>query len=323
MNKEWITKYIVGEMNAAERATMEAWIEADPVHKEEYIAMKKVWELSAQKGDAPEIDIDRAWNTFTQLRTERAQSKDEVVVKIRTSRSPFRWIGAAAAILLILGLSYWGLNDKLSQETDLRTLTQTLRAPLPDGSMVSLNKDTELHYHKSWFGKKRAVSLVEGEAFFEVKKDKAHPFVIEAGQHRITVVGTSFHVRRTPGETEVIVATGKVRVNYGDQEVFLLPEQRIVIADTSKQTVKVDSVKDNLYRYYVHQVFEFDNTPLSRVFEALGKAYEKEFVLENPAHRKLLYSAKFEQQGLSEMIDVILKTFDLKMKKRGNKYYIN
>src|SRR5690606_9925607 len=77
------------------------------------------------------------------------------------------------------------------------------------------------------------------------------------------------------------------------------------------------------YRYYVHQEFTFENTPLPRVFEILGKAYQKKFLIEDPKIKALTYTATFEQQNLNEIIDVILRTFSLKISKKDEAYYIN
>lgn len=321
MKKEFITNYITGESSAQERAAVEAWIHENPAHKAEYLQLKKIWEMNTLELQPPAIDLDQAWLKFKELRETKAGLPTGEIKALKRPFAAYVWM-AAAGLLLVFGASFFWLNSRFSANNLLRTAaTETKRMELPDGSTVSLNTATEMSYHKTWLGKDRQVELLRGAVFFDVKKDPKHPFVIQAGQHRITVLGTSFHVLRKANETEVIVASGRVRVNYADKELFLTANQGISIPDTVKGLVKVDSIKDNFYRYYVHQEFVFENTPLQRVFEVLGKAYNKEFILDEKL-RKLPYTASFEQQSLSEMLAVIVKTFNLKVEQQADKYFI-
>ncbi len=321
MKKEWIAKYINGEATAEEQTDVEQWIKENAGHEKEYLDMKEIWEISGQGKVAPVVNIDIAWANFIRMRDERVAHKEGIVHALTNKRT----IGWRAAIVVgILGIcSIWWASHSLTEELDLKTQVQTQRSLLPDGSVVNLNKNTTLHYRKSWLSKNREVYLQQGEAFFDVKKNKDQPFVIESGKTRITVLGTSFHVRREADETEVIVASGSVKVNYANQEIVLKPEQTITVSDTSKFQLKIDTVPDHLYRYYIHQEFVFENTPLSRVFATLAKAYEVQFVVDNSEKGKLLLTATFEQQSLAEMLQVIVQTFDLKVEKKGSKFYIN
>ncbi len=320
MKKEWIAKYISGQTTAEECARVEQWIKEDVLHEKEYLDTKKIWDMSGQGKYTPKVDIDIAWANFIRKRDAHVEDREKVL-RTLVKRRIMRW-SAAIAIGILGTLSVWWINNSLSEEVHLKTVLHTLKSSLPDGSIVNLNKHTTLHYRKTWFGKEREVYLRQGEAFFDVNRDEAHPFVIESGKTRITVLGTSFHVRRGAQETEVIVASGSVKVNYADQEVLLKPEQMIVIPDTSKLQLKVDTVPDHLYRYYIHQEFVFENTPLTRVFDTLKKAYDIQFVIDTPETGELLLSATFEQQTLTEILNVIVQTFNLKIEKKGNKYHI-
>lgn len=308
--KELIIKYIVGEADNQERLLVEAWVAENSDNKKELEKMKKVWDIGGEPKQIPEIDVDKAWSDFVRMRDGGR-------------RNSLNWISIAASLLLFAALAFWGSQSIFSVEKKLKTDLQVQHVGLPDGSMAHLNTHAEMVYQKQWLRKERKVRLFKGEVFFDVKKNQNNPFVIESGKSKITVLGTSFHVRRDGTDTEVIVASGAVKVSYSGQELVLKPNQMIVVSDTSNQKVRVDTVPDQLYRYYVHQEFTFENTPLPRVFEILGKAYGKKFVIEDPKTKALTYTATFEQQNLNEIVDVILKTFDLKMSKKDDVYYIN
>lgn len=308
--KELLIKYIVGEADHQERLLVETWAAEHSDNKKELEEMKRVWDIGEERKQVPEIDVDKAWSDFVRMRDNR-------------KRNHLNWIRVAASLLLFGAFVFWGLQSILRVEKKLKTDMQVQHVGLPDGSTVHLNTRAEMIYRKDWLGKDRRVRLFAGEVFFDVKKDPDNPFVIESGKSKITVLGTSFHVRRDGMDTEVIVASGAVKVAYNKQKIVLKPNQMIVVSDTSDQKVRIDTVPDQLYRYYVHQEFTFENTPLPRVFEILGKAYQKKFLIEDPEAKNLTYTATFEQQNLTEIIDVILKTFDLKMSKKDDVYYIN
>ncbi|NGM64402.1 FecR domain-containing protein [Sphingobacterium sp. SGR-19] len=311
MNSELIVKYIVGEADQQERSVVERWIAEDTNNKQEFEKMKKIWDMGEWTEQVPDVDIDDAWSNFLRMRDGR-----------KKHISWNRW-AIAAALLVFCALGFWAMEASLGDRKTFRTETQVQYATLPDGSTVHLNTHAEMHYGKGWLDKYRHVQLHKGEVFFDVKKDPKHPFVIQAGKSEITVLGTSFHVRREGVLTEVIVASGSVKVARGQQQVVLKPNQMVLLADTSTAEIRIDTVPDQLYRYYVRQEFIFENTELQRVFEVLGKAYGKQFVIDNPKTRELPYTATFEQQSLQEILEAILKTFDLKIVKKDNVYHIN
>lgn len=314
-----VTKYIVGDASPEEVLVVEQWISSNHENEKVYQQMKKAWELSKQTTVPEDIDIDRVWANFVRKKNEREEAQVKYEKPSRVF--PVKWM-IAAVTLLCLGISLYFFAARAAVDKQLQSFADVRRDQLPDGSVVTLNKYSEIAYSESWLSKNRSVKLTSGEVFFEVKRDEKHPFVIDAGKTKITVLGTSFHVRRGNGETEVIVTSGSVSVRSADQEVILKPLQSVLISDTLKNKLKVDTVPDQLYRYYVHQEFVFENTPLPRVLEILNKAYDQHLVLSNPKHRQLLLTATFEQQPLSEIIKVIMETFDLKIEKKGNQYYI-
>lgn len=321
MKREVLVKCIIGEGSHEEHELLREWCMQDPDHQKEYEEMKKTWESSRKVGEVPSVDIDKAWDNFVQIRANSNTGKKTLSM----SNMPVSglWWRVAAAVIFIGLLSFYGLSYFLDQNTLLSTANHFQRTDLPDGSTVYLNRHATMKYQKEWWGRTRTVDLQQGEVFFDIKRDERTPFVIQSGASLITVLGTSFHVRRGESETEVIVASGSVRVKYGAHEVVLQPNEGVVIADTLKQKAKLDTVPDQLYRYYVHQEFVFENTPLVRVFEVLGRAYDKHFVIQNESIGQLRYTATFRQQDLSQMIGVIMMTFNLEIKQHGDRYHIN
>ena len=319
MKKDLLIKYILEEVNPEEKIQIQNWIDSHPMNKKEYIALKKTWEMS--KGinqNLPEVDVDLAWEKFLENKAS-IEEKNPPIKNLDWKKTLM--IAASTTVLVLIGLS-WYLYSSNSSYVEVVSGKEYIKSILPDGSTVNLNRNANLTFDKQWLVNNRNVFLKQGEVFFDVKRDEKSPFIITSGKSKITVLGTSFHVSREKNITNVIVASGSVKVNFVNQEVILSPKETVTISDNDIHTLRVDTIKDELYKYYIAQEFIFENTPLKRVFAVLAKAYDKQIILEDPKKAKLLYTATFKQQNLNEMMNVIVQTFELKIEKRNNSYYV-
>src|SRR5258707_4032605 len=119
----------------------------------------------------------------------------------------------AAAALLIVGTAagaawYFSTDHTSSYRTQIGALATV---PLSDGSKVTLNTDSQIHVELN--PTMRRVKLDQGEAFFEVSKDGARPFVVEIADKRVIAVGTQFSVVRDNNDIRVFVTEGRVWID--------------------------------------------------------------------------------------------------------------
>jgi ferric-dicitrate binding protein FerR (iron transport regulator) len=129
----------------------------------------------------------------------------------------------AALFLIIAGAAilYYVLNsDQKIKNITAHADNKILKDTLPDGSVITLNKNASLVYPEKFKGDTRSVSLT-GEAFFEISPNKEKPFVIGVNDVMVKVVGTSFNIRSSRGTTEVIVESGIVQVTRHHKTVEL------------------------------------------------------------------------------------------------------
>ncbi|WP_172271302.1 FecR family protein [Caulobacter sp. RHG1] len=127
---------------------------------------------------------------------------------------------AACAAATVAGLPLWRGDRYRTRKGEVRQLA------LRDGSAVTLNTDSVLHVRFS--DQRRELRLLQGEALFDVAHDKSRPFVVRAGETEAVAVGTSFTVRRLPGEAvQVLVREGVVEVRRED--VASKPVQRLAV----------------------------------------------------------------------------------------------
>lgn len=189
---KWVSRIDRG-LNPEEKRELDEWLTADVRHQGALVRAHAVWG-----------DLDRAQVFRIAGDVQREPEKPQTHVNKRVAYA----YASAAFILLIIGVGGWfGYHrDRISTEVgEIRQL------PLIDGSRVTL--DTRSQIDVEYASSTRLVRLDSGEALFEVAKDPARPFVVQAGRVHVRAVGTVFLVRRqNDSGVEVIVTKGSVDV---------------------------------------------------------------------------------------------------------------
>ena len=165
---------------------------------------------------------------------------------------------------------------------------------------------------------------VEGEVFFDVKRDPSQPVVIKAEDAVIKVLGTSFNVRTDlPGNAvEVFVKSGKVKFFRNDEEsraVMLEPGYIGILMDNNIIKRRNDDIN---YLAWKTGKMLFKETSLEDVVSTLNSAYNVEVKINDPEIKDLTLSASFNNESIQNILQVISKTFNIKVVKKGKYQYI-
>lgn len=242
-------------------------------------------------------------------------------------RKRTNWLRIAAAAVLVIGvamISYVIIKGQRPEELTLVAQQSVVKDTLPDGTMVTLNKHSLVTYPAAFKGNKRVVNM-KGEVFFNVTPDKKKPFIIQANDVEIAVVGTSFNVKSENGSTEVIVETGIVRVTKDGKTIELKAGEKTLVAG-GVVTPEKEKVTDKLYKHYRTRQFVCDYTPLGKLAEVLNATYDTTIVIENSTVRNLRINATFNEEPLARIVDLIrqtqLGTYDIKIEQSGNTYIL-
>lgn len=216
IDEHLLLQYLNGNADEALRASVGAWLEADSGNREHLDRLESLWIETGRISPAPvAVDIDAAWMKMSARLNdaegipvpETAKESDPLLhtgskmVRMRHTRHLFR---AAAMIVLLVGLYslYWQFLRPVDQVV-LTSNGAVLSDTLPDGTEITLNRDSKLVYPEKFDRKKRTVTLT-GEAFFKVKHNAAQPFIVDAGPAGIRVLGTSFRVKtRSSSQSQV------------------------------------------------------------------------------------------------------------------------
>jgi transmembrane sensor len=193
---EWVARLDRADGDATTQAELQDWLGSDERRRGAFFRAQAAWAM-----------LDRA----SVLRTERADELSGAPDRNRWwSRRRLAWesgaLAAAGAAMLIL--NFGNLSD---HHTDIETaIGEIRRVPLGDGSLAAVNTQTKLSVTIK--PALRQVALAQGEAWFQVAKDRARPFIVEAGDVRVKAVGTAFSIRRTEQGAQVQVTEGVVEV---------------------------------------------------------------------------------------------------------------
>ena len=178
-----------------ERAALAEWLEKDTRNRVAYLELKAVWRRA-----------DR-------LRVLHAPGQS--LPSSAKPRSDTRFWRIAAALLFVFAAGTGGALFLRNQENWYATgIGETQNIRLADGTDIQLNTNTRLSANESPDG--RIVRLDHGEAYFDVVHDRDHPFVVLAGNRKITDIGTKFTVRKVDDSVDVTIVEGSVKVEVLD-----------------------------------------------------------------------------------------------------------
>jgi transmembrane sensor len=292
---------------------------------EVFMHLMQQGKLDKYLNNAMDRDIQSALAKDDQVDPEHTREQPAELPKtIRGNNYIFlRWSVAAAIAMLIL---FWGYSRFHQRGTVTLAVkinnhkSSILKQILPDGSTVWLNPHATLIYPKK-FGQLRKV-IMRGEAFFEVTKDHAHPFVITSGKVLTRVWGTSFRIRSIPGEnsTKISVLTGKVSVTVPSEEtadtnsertgdqIFLLPQQEATYKAAEHTLVKAPIPESSDVIVWRKSILTFDNAPLKTIASELSKFYHVNLHVEGKELQENTLTADFTDKNLADILVLICKS---------------
>ncbi|MFD1144365.1 FecR family protein [Larkinella insperata] len=259
----------------------------------------------------------------------------------------YGWLGlsAAAAVLLTLAGLWFGQPLALMKRTvaDQHTVSpgtvevnntsgKPQKITLKDGSWVVLQPNSRISYPEQ-FGEKTRQLTLRGEAFFDVKKDPARPFIVKTGELVTQVLGTSFTIKSydEAKAIEVAVLRGRVSVyetagkSPGSRNgVILVPNHKITFDKTSQTlTPSLVEAPRIVHPPETRTSFVFTNKTISEVFSALGDAYGIDFIVENQTVNNCVFNGDLNDLPLYTQLDLICKSVNATYERRGTTLFIH
>ncbi len=256
-----------------------------------------------------EVDVDREWERLF------SSIEKKTISKMKTRGLFLQYLKYAAAVVLGIGVSlstlYLTNQENLSTVGNYKLVTskgEKSYLQLPDGTRVWLNSCTTLEYAENYGHSNRSIYL-DGEAYFEVAKNKDLPFVVKANGIDVKAIGTAFNVSAYMEDSQLTTTlfNGKVAVQptLTKQEVLLEPNQ-VAVYDKSRNKIEVVPYDKKLFAQWRGGFLSFKMMYLQDITKLLERNYNVVFRYENQGIKKLRFSGSFRNnEDLSEILNVI------------------
>lgn len=316
-----MARYLSLEAVKEEILAFEKWLDEESVNRDIFQAYSKLWEHVGKVGAVAGLDLDAEWKSLEARMEENVQTHMIRMNPLKRKRMMVSRYAAAAVVVFALtfGSVYisrnYGTQNMITEDT-----TQEL--VLPDGSEVSLNAHSSLQYKKRFSKDLRLVSL-EGEAFFQVERDKSRPFIIKADGIEVKVLGTSFNVKAygDHNEIEVIVSTGQVALTKPGEvpESLILKPGNKGVFNRTDHTLAISRDIDRNYLAWKTRSFVFEDQSLVEVVQILNRVYNSSIVITSDTLKKARITTYFNDQTLDAILNVLSATLDFDMEQDNGK----
>ncbi|MBE9598028.1 FecR family protein [Pedobacter sp. MC2016-24] len=214
-----------------------------------------------------------------------------------------------------------------SGKTAFNTLTtargEQTRLRLPDGSLVYLNAASVLKYPTSFAGLKNRPVELSGEAYFEISKDKTHPFIVSSGKQEVEVLGTHFNVNAYGDETTVktTLLEGSIRLSTNGHSEILKPNEQAMLANDQINISKVDPDEAVAWK---NNEFLFRNDDFKTNMRKIARWYDIEVIYEANAPENFRFGGFLSRtRNLSAVLRLMEKTGAVHFRIEGKKLYVS
>ncbi|NQX41373.1 ferric-dicitrate binding protein FerR, regulates iron transport through sigma-19 [Pedobacter steynii] len=300
------------------------WLTKDPLHQQQLDQARWIWLATA------EMPADEEWKESFKGISEAISELPQTAVK----KKIFPWLAIAAVVtglaIFIAFYQYRTISPAVQKEsivwlTKKAEAGKVLAIVLPDSSEIWLNSGSSLSFPKNMKASLTRTVRLNGEAFFKVRRDPAHPFIVQSQQIRTTVLGTSFNVNAWPErKTEVTVMTGKVAVSKegkGTALLYLLPNQKAVYSQLKNQLSMEHVAETGEANAWIDGRMIFNQMPLESVFEIMERKY-KVNIRTSHLFKGCKLTAKFGNISLAEVMATLEITLGIQYTIKGQTVFI-
>jgi transmembrane sensor len=286
---EWFARLRNTTPDPATQAAFERWIATSPLHAQHYRELEEMWGAPAFKKAVQSLP---------------ATPVPQLEVKTKNLGWTRRFAAMAAAAVMAIGIWQYPVMMLRWEADYLTTVGDRSSVTLPDGSVMTL--DTASAVAVDFADGKRNIKLLQGEAFFDVKPDPAHPFRVVASYSEVEVRGTAFSVRRDDEADRVVLEHGLVevrRVGNQPEKANLRPGEMIFASGASLSAISPADLSTALAWRDGRLIFE--DQPFSRVLSELQRYYRATVVMVDKRHDQLAVTGNYRLDNVEAAIQTL------------------
>jgi transmembrane sensor len=331
---ELLARKLSGDASAEELKELELLVQSNKEAAERMPLLQKFWE---QHDSVNPAHVEESLQKV--LASLELPSASSVVHLQQPKKRSRAWLRIAASFILVALVSVFVINRKPVQPAVTATAKGVVEKynskgikstiELSDGSKIWLNADSKIEYPKVFTGTAREVHL-HGEAFFEVAKNPAKPFIIHLDKGTIRVLGTSFNVRAYDNESlvETSVRTGKVAFiprykskNKKADTVFITPDNKVSFSYKDEQVLLLPTVsKDD--QAWTDGTLIFKDNSFEEIAEELERSFGKEVIFVSEKVKSYRFRGSFNNDSLDKIMFYLSRIKDFKYKITGTQLII-
>jgi transmembrane sensor len=344
----WFAKREGEDWNAADQSQLESWLSSSTAHRIAFLRLETAWERSGRLSalgagaSAGTIPARKTWGFAASVGepasgrpAERPQSSEDAGLAVEPtprdisgmrafSRPQFLRRLRTVAVLLIVTIAassawYFSTDHEKLYRTQIGSIATV---PLPDGSKVTLNTDSQIHVEVN--SGERRIKLEQGEAFFDVAKDASRPFVVEIADKRVIAVGTQFSIRRDDNDIRVLVTEGHVRI---ERRGISSAAASIHLAAGSEARTKQTAVfVDQPAPALVEQLLSwrtgyiiFRDTALADAVAEFNRYSARKIIIEDPAIAGIRIGGNFRSDDADSFLWLLQSGFPIHIEHRSDR----
>ena len=276
LSRELLYRFFNKETTLEEEKKIRLWIEESDENRQEFFRERKLFDAILLHGDL-------------------AYKKVRIRFYIPWRRIAAALSGVAAIVLLTIYVTTYFLQQSFRDETMNTVIVpqgQRVSLTLADGTKVWLNAKTKMEYPQSFKAFDERMVKVDGEAYFEVSKNKNRPFIVKTSKGDVEVLGTKFYVSAyaTTDIFETSLIEGRVKVRTTYEDMTLNPKDKAVLQNGILTRKHIDDM--DIYRWR-DGLYCFKNLSFDDVLKQFEIYYDVRFVKENPQMANPKLNGKF------------------------------
>lgn len=318
-----IQKYLQNKTSEEENQQMYLWMQESTENKNRFFAEKDIWDSygfqSTQKYYNPAQELEL-------LNKRLGSINSKPVIKLK------RILQMAAILLVTFGLGWGsqfisfefpGIKKAASMQEIFVPKGQVNQVFLADGTRIWINSETHLSVPDVFTDKERVVKL-NGEAFFEVAKDRKRPFRVEVNGQQIEVLGTSFNVRAysNSDEIETTLQTGRIRLQTGKETTIIAPGEQCVFYKSTHQ-LTISKVNPLSFSSWKDGRYEFQNEDLLEVFKLVERWYDVDITADEDYFKGMHFSGVIKRnKDALHFVEMLNLSIPVKYEINGDKIQI-
>lgn len=317
----WLARRQGEEWTAADDLALQAWLDAAPGNRVAWLRLSLGWQkagkLAAFGAGAPPGVVP----TPAQMQASPYFDRDRGSASAPTharSRRGWQAIAASLAMAVLLGIAWHFLAHGPTYRTEIGGLELV---PLQDGSKVMLNTNSEIRLAVT--ENERRIHLEQGEAYFEVARDPARPFIVTVGRRQVVAVGTRFSVRRRGADDlQVFVTEGRVRIEQTDAVVPAteVPAGRIARGGGEGVLIQ-DAPRETTERALSWRTgyLSFQDTSLADAVAEFNRYNARQIVIEDALVAGMHIDGNFRATNVDGFVQLLESGFPVAAEQRGDR----